>query len=486
MVGITSYGAYIPRYRLSRMTIFKTMGWFNPATAAFARGEKAVANYDEDCITMSVAAACDCLNGFDRNTIGGLYLSSTTTPYAERQNAGICASALALRQDIRTADFSASLKSGTTALISACDTAKSGNINNILVCSADSRQAKPGSSLELSLGDGACALTVGTDNIIAQLKGSYSISCDFVDYRRTEKEKFITGWEERWIKDEGHMKILPNAINGFLSKYNHKIDDFTKIVIACPDAKSIKVICKKLKINPDQIQDNLMNQVGNTGAALSLMMLTAALETAKPKDKILLASYGNGSDVLFFEVTDKINNAKNKIGIKGHLGIKKELDSYAKYQVFRNMIPLDVGLRGEERPLARMSMTHREGKAIASLCGSKCKVCGTPQFPKQRVCITPECKAIDQMEDYYFYDKVGRINSFTGDNLAFCWDPPEIYGLIDFEDGGRVYLDFTDCDLDSLKVGLPVTLSFRRKHIDNQKGVHTYFWKAVPMPENNS
>ena len=61
MVGIASYGAYIPRYRLNRKTIFANMGWFNSATAGVARGEKAVANYDEDCVTMAVAAAQDCL-----------------------------------------------------------------------------------------------------------------------------------------------------------------------------------------------------------------------------------------------------------------------------------------------------------------------------------------------------------------------------------------------------------------------------------------
>ncbi len=28
MIGITSYGGYIPRLRLNRMSIFQSMGWF--------------------------------------------------------------------------------------------------------------------------------------------------------------------------------------------------------------------------------------------------------------------------------------------------------------------------------------------------------------------------------------------------------------------------------------------------------------------------
>ena len=87
------------------------------------------------------------------------------------------------------------------------------------------------------------------------------------------------------------------------------------------------------------------------------------------------------------------------------------------------------------------------------------------------------------MENYFFYDKVGHITSYTGDNLAFSWDPPGMYGLIDFKEGGRLYLDITDCDLDSLKVGTPVKMSFRRRYVDEQRGTYAYFWKAVPVQE---
>ncbi len=48
MAGIVSFGAYVPRYRLKRMTIFGAMGWINPMNILLAQGEKAVANQDED------------------------------------------------------------------------------------------------------------------------------------------------------------------------------------------------------------------------------------------------------------------------------------------------------------------------------------------------------------------------------------------------------------------------------------------------------
>lgn len=70
MTGIVSFGGYIPRYRLNRKLIFKAVGWVDPATVVNSKGEKAVANYDEDTITMAVAASLDALQGMNRSTSG--------------------------------------------------------------------------------------------------------------------------------------------------------------------------------------------------------------------------------------------------------------------------------------------------------------------------------------------------------------------------------------------------------------------------------
>jgi len=484
MIGITSYGAYIPRYRLNRKTIFAAMGWFNSGTAAVARGEKAVTNYDEDSITMAVAAATDCLNGVARENIEGFYLCSTTLPYVTRQNAAICAAALDFSPDIRVADFATSPKAGTTALISACESVKSGDTENLLVCAVDSRVGKPGSNMEHTFGDGAAAMMIGSNNVIAEFKGSYSLTRDFPDYRQIQGERFLHYWEERWIRDEGYSKIIPEAALGLAKKYHLQAKDFAKIVIACPVSAVVKDIAKRIGAAPEQIQDDMIATVGDTGTAMPLMMLAAALEEAKPKDKILVLSYGSGSDALYFEVTDHIEQAKTGKGVKGHLKSKKELDNYLKYLVFKDLIPVDVGIRGEEITMARPSVMYREGRTLAALYGSKCKVCNTPQYPKQRVCVNPECGATDQMEDYFFYDKIGRIASYTGDNLAFSYDPPGLYGLIDFEDGGRLYLDITDAELSQLKVGTPVRMTFRRKISDPRRGMYAYYWKATPITQD--
>ena len=173
MAGICAYGGYVPRYRLNRGMIFKAMGWMNPGNAANARGEKAIANADEDSITMSVAAGIDALKGINRSSVDGVYLASTTLPYRERLNAGIVATALGLNDQIRGADFSGGLKAGTSALLAALEGVQAGALHRTLVCSADSRLGTPASTQELIFGDAAAAFLVGKEQVLAEFKGSF-------------------------------------------------------------------------------------------------------------------------------------------------------------------------------------------------------------------------------------------------------------------------------------------------------------------------
>lgn len=479
MIGIASCGVYIPRYRMDRRVISSAMGWLKPATLL---GEKAVANYDEDSITMAVAAGMNCLKGTSRDAIDGLHFASTTAPYRERQSATIIATVLDFRTSIRTADFADSLRAGTGALALACDSVKSGELTNVLVCSSDCRLGKPGSSQELITGDGAAALIIGTDGVIATFEGCYHVSHDFPDHWRTAYDKFDRSIEDRWIREEGYTKFIPEAIVGLLKKYGLEAKDISKLVYPCLYTKDHAAIGARLGFRPDQIQEPLLATIGDSGTASPLIMLVAAFEDARPGDNIIVASYGGGSEALWFRMTEEIEHKRGLIGIRHYLASKRELDSYEKYLAFRGILPIEVGLRGEIG-ITQLPLAWRERKAILTLYGSRCKRCCNPQYPPQRVCVNPNCGAIDEMEDYRFSDKRGRLFTYTEDRLAFSVSPPEIYGTIDFEGGGRYIFDVTDCDPESLKVGMPMEMTFRKKYADELRGVYGYFWKAMPFWE---
>jgi 3-hydroxy-3-methylglutaryl CoA synthase len=481
MIGITAYGANIPRLRLSRMAIFQSMGWFAPAIMMVAQGERSVCNWDEDALSMAVEASRDCLVGVKKEKIDALYLCSTTLPYADRQNAGIVSTALNLRDDILTADFTSSLKSGTSAMITAFEVIQSGNKDSIMVTTADHRETKGAYFYEMWFGDGAASLLLGKKDVIAEFKGSYSVSYDFADHYRGAGHKFDYMWEERWVRDEGYSKIIPEAINGLLKKYNLSIDDFAKVVYPCFFKREHAGIAKKIGVSPEKVQDNMHEVCGETGTAHPLLMFIAVLEESKPGDKILLASFGNGCDALYFEVTDKIMKLKERKGVKGSLAKRKELDNYQKYAKFRELLAVEMGIRAEAGGQSAMTGLWRKRKMILGLVGGKCKKCGTPQFPKTDICVNPECGSVYEMEDYEFSDKKGKVIAYTGDMLAVSQEPPAIYGIVQFEGGGRMLADFTDCELNDVKVGQPIMMSFRKRYYDEERGFHGYFWKAVPQ-----
>jgi hydroxymethylglutaryl-CoA synthase len=478
MVGIKSYGAHIPRFRLDRniMQMALLFLGFGPL-----RGEKAVANWDEDSITMAVGAAKDCLRGMKRDMVDGLYFATTSQTYSLRQNAGIIGAALDIVTNSRTADFTDSTKSGTGALLAAADAIAAGSLNNCLVCAGDCRVSKVGSNGDYTYGDGAASFLLGKDDVIATIDGSFSTSHDFVDRRRLQGERLEHMWEERFIRDAGYMKFIPEAVMGLVKKYNLNIKDFSKVIYACAFTGAHAALGKTLGLTPEQVQDPLLMTVGDTGVAQPLMMLVAALEDAKPGDKIMVVSFGQGCDAFYLTVTDKITSIKDKKAIKRNLANKVALGSYEKYLAFRKLMPVEIGIRGEETVFTSFSIISRESRELYGMVGSKCKKCGTPAWPVQRVCPNPDCGAIDQMEPYRFSDRLANIFTYTSDFLAPSIDPPSSYGFIDFDGGGRCGVDFTDCDSNTMKVGMPVEMSFRIKFADEKRAAVNYGWKAMPI-----
>lgn len=474
MVGITSYGAYIPLYRLSRAEI--SQAWGGPPIP----GEKAVANFDEDSITMAVAATIDCTKGIKVQTIDGLYSASTTSPYKEKQAAATIAKALELRRDVFTTDFANSLRCGTTALRAAMDAINGKSAKSVVVCAADTRMGLPNGTKELEFGDGAAALLLGSTGIIATIDHCYSINDEIIDMWRAEEDVFVRSWEDRFVREKGYNDVVIEAVSSTLQKYKLEAKDFAKAIFFSPNPGAVTGVAKKLGFDvKTQVQDTLYSTVGNTGAALSLMLLVAALEEAKPGDKLLLANYGDGCDVYILTVTEeieKVRKVKGRHGIAKHLEAKQALTSYEKYLRWRKIVPTEPPARPPHGVPSAVAL-WRDSKGGLALCGSKCKVCSTPQYPKQRVCM--ECGTKDQMEDYRFADKEASLFTFSVDNLAASPAPPTVTSVVDFKGGGRVVCDMTDRDLSQVKVDMPLEMTFRLlRHVD---GINDYWWKCQPI-----
>lgn len=468
MAGIVTYGAYVPYNRLERKRIREAFGKPVPP------GEKAVANYDEDSITMGAAAALDCCSDIvDPRSLDAVYFATTSSPYREKQCATVLAGVLDTGKSVRTTDFGNSLRAGSAAMLAALDGAKSGL--NILVSVSDSRLGAPDGSFDFSLGDGAAAFVFGSENVLAEVLASHSVSVDFHDQWRAPEDLFVRCWEERFCITQGYNRFVTEAAAEVLNKAGLKPADFFRVVLYGFIPKHQSEAALKMGFLPSQVQDSLYGSVGNTGAAAAPLMLTAALEEARPGDKILFVTYGEGSDAIVFEVTGEIDKKQPRPGISKYLRRKKTGLNYEKYLRWRGILVMEPARRPRQEK-SSLPDYYRNFKKNYALYGCKCVECGTPQFPSTRVCV--HCQTIDRMVDYRFYGKEAKVATYTVDYLADSPDPPNVVAVVDFAGGGRFFCHLVDCDPEQVQVGMDVEMSFRR--LFTVEGVQTYFWKAVP------
>ena len=477
--GILRYGAYVPMRRLQRKAMVAANSWFNGSLKSQGKGERAMANWDEDSVTMAVAAARDCLGDFDRDQLSAVHLASTTLPFADRLNAGIVAGALNLAEGVGGHDHSASQRAGLSAL---ADALNAGG-GPILVTAAEKRRTKAASPLELSSGDGAAALLVGEGDVIAELVAHATRTVDFVDHYRGDGVAYDYTWEERWIRDEGYNKIVPATLKDLFAKAGVTGADIAHFVMPCTLAKVAGPIAKKAGIADTALRDNLAMVCGDTGAAHALVMFAHALENAKPGELILVVAFGQGCDALLFRATDKIGSITPARGVSGFLARRREETNYQKFLAFNDTIEMERGMRSELDKATALSSLYRNRNTITGFVGGRCNVCGTLQFPKTNICVNPNCNAFHSQEPQPFSDLEGRIMSYTADNLTYSADPPACYGMVQFDAGGRVMIDFTDVTPDDIDVGKKMDMVFRIKDYDGQRGFTRYFWKATPAAD---
>jgi len=469
MIGICAYGAYLPILRLSRDEIAKQWEGYS------LRGERTVANCDEDTVTMAVEAGRDCLKTGGKAGVDGLFFASTTPPYREKQSAALVATAMDLERKILAADFTDSIRSATIALRQALDTVQGGGAEKVLVTSADIRPGAPQSEFESTFGDGAAAVLVGKENVIASLEGAYRHTDEFLDLWRLPDGQFTESWEDRFVKEYGHQRNIVAAGRAFFSEKGIRPAEITKAVIYSPDLRNHQTVAKLLGFDyQKQVQDLLFGNIGITGAAHSLLMLVAALEKATAGDTILLLGYGDGADAFLFKVTENIEKARGSRGVSGWLNRKLPI-SYMKYLRFRGLLPTEAARR--PALLSSAPSLWRGQKQNLALYGSKCRKCGTEHFPVQRVCYV--CLAKDEFDPLPLADRKGMIFTYTKDNLFASDDPPLVMTVIELEGGSRLYVQMTDRDPEEAKLELPIEMTFRR--MNEASGFVNYFWKCRPI-----
>ena len=468
MAGITAYGAYLPRYRLTARMINEA--WGRPG----GRGEKAVGYFDEDSLTMGLSAVYNCLSGDAIEKAEALYFASTTSPYREKLTSTEMAMILNLSPEARTLDIGNSTRAGTSALLVAMETVKAGSRESALVVASDcGRLEIPGGPNEATWGDGAAALAIGKENVILDLLHHYCYSDELTHFWRRADDRYMKYEDIRFPQVMGYARIMEASIGNILRKTQYKPADFAKVVVDTPDLRSHQALMRKFGFDGEtQVQDPLLGFTGSLGTAHPFVMLVAALGGVKPGDKILLASYGDGSDVLIFEATDALPAFQERDDFTVLLDRKELISSYTKYLAFKKTFEVE-----SQDYYSSISALFRERDRFSRLLGGKCRNCGYITTLTLRVC--PNCRKKDQFENMKLARK-GVVFTFTQEWYYPSPEPPTTLAVVDLKGGGRIYCQMTDCsDPGMVKIGMPVEMTVRKYHeaID----LPHYYWKCKPV-----
>lgn len=467
--GLRSVGVYLPRRRIPRAVIADAHSWALPALKGMASGERTLGSWDEDALTMAVEAARQALDGaVDRVT-----LASTTAPFASLQNASLVAAALGMPQSVRTQDSGGTTRSALRAVVDACE-ASSGSE---LVIGSDRRAARPGSAQELLYGHAAAAVTVGTGDVLAAFLGAEVTTRVFVDHFREHGETFDYYWEERWIRDEGVARFVPETISRLLKRLGIEPQRVAHFALTGAPPRSDALVAKAVGIPPNAVLPDLMASIGDTGSAHCLLQAAAALERASAGELILLASFGQGCEAALFEAGPALAN-KKCTQLRDGMAARLEERAYLRMLSFENVLQPEWGMRAETDQKTALTQLYRAADQILPFVGGKCGQCGTAQFPRMPTCVN--CGAAGTQTPHPLANEKARVVTCTADWLQYSPSPPLRIGLVQFESGARVLMELVDVDGKTVNVGDPLAMRFRIKERDNLRHFARYFWKATP------
>jgi len=464
--GIISAGGYIPYWRLDRSQIVQTFG------SGGGRGTRAVASFDEDTTTMGVEAARIARRGAPDVVPHALTFATASPAYLDKTNATTIHAALRLEREAAAFDFGGALRSSLGALRAALRPGKP-----VLVVSADARDGLPTSADEAAGGDGAAALLVGADEdgaVIAEFIGGGTATEEFIDRWRLPGEKRSKSWEERF----GETKYLPlgeDAFNAALKAAELSVDQIDKLIVTGAHPRAVRSLTPRLGVDKENIVDDLASSVGWTGTAHPALLLTSALEHAEPDQVIALLSLADGADALIFRTTDAIASYQPGRTIDAQIEARADLP-YGKFLSWRDWVTLEPPRRPEPGRISASISGRREDWKYGFV-GSRDRSTGALHLPPQRV--SREGGAVDDMEPVPMADVPGTIATFTIDRIAYSPSPPIVFAVVDFDGGGRSAIELCDLDVDELKMGDRVEMTFRR--LFTADGIHNYFWKARPI-----
>ncbi len=333
-VGIASYGAYVPRWRVRTEAIAACWG---RETSRVPIRAKSVPGPDEDTATMSIEAAQNALRRVDipPGQIRAVWVGSESKPYAVKPTSTIVAEVLGLTPFVSAADMEFACKAGSEAMQTAIAYVGSGMAPYALAIGMDTAQSQPGDSLEYTAAAGGAAFLFGrAEQAAAEIEGSLSYVTDTPDFFRHAHQHYPQHGQ-RFTGDMAYFHHSLHATRALLDELGRTPKDYRWAVFHQPNPKFVRRLAKELGFGKEQIEPGfLVPLIGNTYAGSSLLGLAAVLDIAEPGDRILFTSYGSGagSDSMSIVVTPRLRALRNGVpSVRDYIARRREIADYGLY-----------------------------------------------------------------------------------------------------------------------------------------------------------
>jgi hydroxymethylglutaryl-CoA synthase len=342
MVGIASYGTYIPQYRIKLADI--AGAWKkDPQEVVRSLGleEKAVPSADEDAVSIALEAAFGSLSAFRgrRPDIKALFVGSESHPYAVNPTSTIVGELLGIGHNYLAADMEFACKAATAGMQAVAGLIGAGQIQSGLVIGADTARSKPHDELEYTSAAAGVAYCMSgkREQLIAKLLGFTSYSSDTPDFWRRDGIRYPSH-AGRFTGEPGYFAHVMGAGTQLLTKMHMKPEDFDYCVFHMPNGKFPRDVARRLGFSKEQLSASLtVDHIGNPYSASALLGLAAVLDIAKPGEKICMVSYGSGagSDAFIWEATPLLPRIQKIRGNRQQLVtqqiVKKQYVDYIGY-----------------------------------------------------------------------------------------------------------------------------------------------------------
>ena len=342
MVGIVSYGAYIPRWRIKVEEIARIWGQDGDRyKKSLLVEEKSVPSLDEDVTTMAVEAARNALKRapqVNAKEIGAVYVGSESHPYAVKPTATMVAEAIDATPFLMAADMEFACKAATAGIQACMGLVKAGYIKYGVSIGSDTAQSRPADALEYTAAAGAAAYIIGEGDVLATIEGTCSYTQDVPDFWRREGQGFPQH-AGRFTGEPAYFEHVVSCSRELMKRLGTTPKDYDYAIFHEPNGKFPLEAASILGFEKEKVLPGLVvMKIGNTYSGSSLLGLAAVLDRAKAGDRILMTSYGSGagSDSFSMVVTNKIEERKGLAPSVEYYINKKEYVDYALYARFRN------------------------------------------------------------------------------------------------------------------------------------------------------